>query len=150
MNYFATFVLFAAAGNACLAADVDTLKVGEHFQVERIPFGSGTPATATTLGTETAEIVVDGLYHVPNYLPGFPTAATIWPRELPIECESDPFTGGPSCTGYRVLPAVGRGEYLFIRPVMKPVPPPPLIPVVESAVSPPPPPLPIALKKPLG
>ena len=132
-----------------MAADVETLNVGEHFQVERIAYGSGTPATATTVGTETAEIVVDGLYHVPNYLPGFPTAATIWPRELPIECEADRLTGGPTCTGYRVLPAVGRGEYLFIRPVMKPIPP-PLTPVVEPAVSPPPPPLPVALKKPLG
>jgi hypothetical protein len=149
LNYFATFVLFAAAGNSCLAVDVETLNVGEHFQVERIPFGSGTPATATTVGTETAEIVVDGLYHVPNYLPGFPTAATIWPRELPIECEADHLTGGPSCAGYRVLPAGGRGEYLFIRPVIKTVPP-PLTPAVAPAVSPPAPPSPVALKKPLG
>ena len=149
MNYFATFVLFAAAGHICLAADGKTLEVGEHVQVERITFGSGTPATAATVGTETAEIVVDGLYHVPNYLPGFPTAATIWPRELPIECEANAVNGAMSCTGYRVLPAVGRGEYLFIRPVMKPVPP-PLTPVVAPAVAPPTLPLPVALKKPLG
>ena len=61
MNYFATFVLFAAAGPICLAADVATLNMDEHFQVERIPFGSGTPTIATTPGTETAEIVVDGV-----------------------------------------------------------------------------------------
>ena len=103
---------------------MDTSKVApiSAFEVERLPFGSGTPSNSVTTGTESAHIVVDGLYHVPNYMPGFPTAATIWPRELPVECESNATDGSPHCTGYRVLPMVGRGEYIFVRPYAKPTP----------------------------
>ncbi|MBC7501248.1 MAG: hypothetical protein H7315_12230 [Herminiimonas sp.] len=148
MKSFAILVLLAALCQVGAAADITMATDNAHFQVERIPFGSGTPSSAVTLGTESAELVVDGLYHLPNYLPGFPTAATIWPRELPIECESDPVTGSPTCTGYRVLPAVGRGEYLFIRPVAKVVVRPPIVPVVAPME--PPEPMPLAVKKPLG
>jgi hypothetical protein len=145
-------ILLAGACHICVAADViavpgarKTLPVAA-FEVERIPFGSGTPANGVTVATETAHIVVDGLYHVPNYLPGFPTAATIWPRELPLECDTDPATGNPTCTGYRVLPAVGRGEYIFVRPYAKDVVPPPAPVVIDT----PPPLAPVIAKKPLG
>ncbi len=149
MKFYATFVLLAAIHPLCAATDITMPTDNAHFEVERVPFGSGTPSATMTTGTEAAELVVDGLYHLPNYLPGFPTAATIWPRELPIECESDPRTGRPTCTGYRVLPAVGRGEYLFIRPVAKVMPlPPAVVPVVSPEA--PPENLPVALKKPLG
>lgn len=146
MKSYVTFFLFAAIHQLCAAAEFTMATDHAHFEVERIPFGSGTPSATVTSGTEAAELVVDGLYHLPNYLPGFPTAATIWPRELPIACESDPTTGKPTCTGYRVLPAVGRGEYLFIRPVFKVTPLPPTVVSPEA----PPEPLPVALKKPLG
>jgi hypothetical protein len=133
-----TTALLALACNMCAAAGGAQVRFVDSFEVERMPFGSGTPAPAETVGTENADHVVDGLYHIPNYLPGFPTAATIWPREVPIECQADPATGRPVCGGYWVHPAVGRGEYIFIRPVVKPAPPPP-----------PPPKLPKARKKPL-
>jgi hypothetical protein len=138
-------VLLAAAWGICAAADAGPSPSADGFEVERMPFGSGTPAATATLGTENARHVADGLYHVPNYLPGFPTAATIWPREIPIECEPDP--------------ATGRGEYIFIRPVAKMTPPPPSPPVVEvicqccrcaDPAPPPEQPLPKARKKPLG
>jgi hypothetical protein len=142
-------MLFAGACHACLAAEIaarpGTGKVAaiSAFEVERLPFGSGTPADGATTGTESARAVVDGLYHIPNYMPGFPTAAIIWPRELPVECESDVTDGSRHCAGYRVLPAVGRGEYIFVRPYAKPAP---------KVIQAPPPqqqPAPVTYKKPL-
>ena len=140
--------LLAGACHACLAADFaveqGTGKVAaiSAFEVERLPFGSGTPAGDVTTGTESAHAVIDGLYHVPNYMPGFPTAATIWPRELRVEC--DLVDGSSFCAGYRVLPAVGRGEYIFVRPYAKPAPK-----IVQAPPPPPQEPIPVTHKKPL-
>jgi hypothetical protein len=113
----ALLVLGAHAGAIAQTAE---LPVGDSFDIERQPYGSGTPAAGVSAGVDEARHVADGLYHVPNYLPGFPTAATIWPRELPVECRTDVF-GSVTCKGYEVLPAVGRGEYIFVRPYVKPV-----------------------------
>lgn len=145
-------MLLAVACHTCLATELaaqwETGQVAaiHAFEVERLPFGSGTPAEDVTTGTESAHAVVDGLYHVPNYMPGYPTAATIWPRELPVECDSDSAGSAPRCTGYRVLPVVGRGEYIFVRPYAKPLPQ-----VIETPPPPPPPekPIPVTHKKPL-
>ena len=135
------------------AADIDPSTAVPDFQVRRMPFGSGTPAVAVTNGTETALPVADGLYHVPNYLPGFPTAATIWPRELPLDCVRDADSGKPTCTGFEVYPATGRGEYLFVRPTLKTLPV-VAVPVPQDLPPPPPPALapvlPMTHKKPLG
>ena len=63
---------------------------------------------------DNAEPVGDlGVWHVPQYMPGYPTAATIWPRVVIIQCEGD------VCPGYEVTPELGRGEYLFFLPVRK-------------------------------
>ncbi|WP_192805188.1 hypothetical protein [Noviherbaspirillum aerium] len=134
-------VLLAAAASTCAAVAGDF-----SFQVERLPFGSGTPSNGAAVGSESALHVTDGLYHVPNYLPGHPTAAIIWPREVPVECGPASTLNEAMCSGYRVHPAVGRGEYLFVRPVAKVVPPPPEVVVPE----PPPAPPPVTHKKPLG
>ncbi len=147
MKTLLSAVALAAACGACIAAETGKVAAIPAFEVERLPFGSGTPADGVTTGTETAHAVADGLYHVPNYMPGFPTAATIWPRELPVECDadSDSTDGAPRCTGYRVLPEVGRGEYIFVRPYAKPVKH-----VVQAPPPPPPPrPVPVTHKKPL-
>lgn len=135
------FILLAATCSIAAAAS-------NNFQIERMATGSGTPAVGETNGTETAEHVVDGLYHAPNFLPGFPTAATIWPREVPTTCELDRVTQRKICSGYRVIPAIGRGEYIFVRPVEVPAPPP----VTVSAPPEPKPPAPVTvtIKKPLG
>ena len=128
------------------AAEVELSDAVNDFQIKRMPFGSGTPAAAITDGTETAMPVADGLYHAPNYLPGFPTAATIWPRELPVDCQRDATTGKPICAGFEVYPATGRGEYLFVRPTLKTAPavaaPLPVMPVIPA--------IPVTQKKPLG
>jgi len=67
------------------------------------------------------------ILHGTQYMPGFPTAATIWPRVVAVPCvKADE---GLKCEGYRWSPALGRGEYLFITPqvVERPAPPPPVI-----------------------
>ena len=141
--------LSIALANVCAiskAAEIDEPAAVPDFQVKRMPFGSGTPAANVTDGTETALPVADGLYHVPNYLPGFPTAATIWPRELPLDCVRDIDSGKPTCTGFEVYPATGRGEYLFVRPMLKPLP----VVAAPTRSDPPPAVLPMTHKKPLG
>lgn len=52
-----------------------------------------------------------GVYHAPQYMPGYPTAATIWARVIEVKCV------GLRCDGYNWSPEMGRGEYLFIKPV---------------------------------
>ena len=142
-------IVLAGLYSISTAAEIDLSATVPDFQVKRMPFGSGTPAAAVTSGTESALPVADGLYHVPNYLPGFPTAATIWPRELPINCERDTNAGTATCTGFEVYAATGRGEYLFVRPVLKTAPaiaaPAPATRSLEPALI-----TPVTHKKPLG
>lgn len=88
------------------------------------PLGSGTPGAASKL--DDANPVMDGMYHAPQYMPGYPTAATLFPRVVDVECTNadNLATGGTGlvCNNYNWSPAMGRGEYLFIRPtVVQPV-----------------------------
>jgi hypothetical protein len=81
------------------------------LRIERRPFGSG---LQNATGIENAEPVGDlGVWHVPQYLPGYPTSATIWPRVIDVTCIND------VCPGYNITPALGRGEYLFFRKTSK-------------------------------
>lgn len=78
-------------------------------KIERMLFGSGSQEGS---GTEKAEAVADfGVWHAPQYMPGFPTAATIWPRVVDVRCADN------TCAGYLITPEMGRGEYLFFRQV---------------------------------
>lgn len=100
-------------------------------QVSNIPLtreqlGSGTPAQNVTVGLENAALVMDGMFHAPQYLPGFPTAATIWPRTVEVDCEKDK-VGHVSCKGYHWTPDLGRGEYLFVIPKLKEQNPPNIV-----------------------
>lgn len=80
--------------------------------IARRPLGSGEPEQP---GYEKAEPVFDNVFHVPQYLPGEPTAATIWPRVIQVLCTR---TGeGLQCDGYSWSPSMGRAEYLFFTPV---------------------------------
>jgi hypothetical protein len=101
----------AALSSLCLvlacAAQADTAAL----RIERQPFGSG---LQNATGTENADPVGDlGVWHAPQYLPGFPTAATIWPRVVDVPCVHE------VCAGYSITPAMGRGEYLFFRKANK-------------------------------
>jgi hypothetical protein len=96
---------------ACCVATASAAPASD-IRIERVSMGSGLQNAS---GTDNAEPVGDfGVWHVPQYMPGFPTAATIWPRVVVIQCSSNDL-----CSGYEVTPELGRGEYLFFRPVRK-------------------------------
>ena len=104
-----TVFLWIAA--ACCAATASAGPALPNLRVERMTFGSG---QQNAIGRDTAEPVGDlGVWHVPQYMPGYPTSATIWPRVVEIPCANE------LCAGYEVTPELGRGEYLFFRPVRK-------------------------------
>ncbi|MCJ0763068.1 hypothetical protein [Variovorax terrae] len=102
MKIFYTLTLLGCFAGSVAAADL---------QIERVPLGSG---LQNAEGFENASPVGDlDVWHVPQYMPGYPTAATIWPRVVEVRC-TDEF-----CEGYYITPEMGRGEYLFFRPVRK-------------------------------
>jgi hypothetical protein len=85
------------------------------FAIKSNPLGSGTPAKSVTDGVDVAAPVADGYYHVPGFLPGRPTAATIWPMVQNVEC--DKVGEKIVCNGYQVnQEGNGKGEYIYIIP----------------------------------
>lgn len=97
--------------------------------IVRQQLGSGTPGFT---GFEPATSMGEGIYHAPQYLPAYPTASALWPRVVDVECVKSP-NGTFLCDGYNWLPAMGRGEYLYIRPFVK-VKPAPVIYTEEKIV----------------
>jgi hypothetical protein len=86
------------------------------LSIERREGGFGTPGLN---GLENAQLW-DGstsIYHALTYLPGSPTAATIYPRVVDVECSKDA-KGNFSCGGFNWRQELGRAEYLFVRPVV--------------------------------
>lgn len=77
--------------------------------IERQGLGSGEPGVS---GWEPSTAVGNDAFHAPQYMPGSPTAASIWPRVVEVPCNA----GATQCEGYQNVPALGRGEYLFFRP----------------------------------
>lgn len=88
---------------------------------------------AASMGAATAqEVIIDynylgprggtatkwhnDIYHSPQYMPGHPTAATLYPRVVDVKCTQT--STGLSCNSYNWIPEMGRGEYLMFRPVM--------------------------------
>lgn len=94
----------------CLTGSVFAQQVG----VNRQELGSGTPGTT---GSEQATRWSNDIYHAPQYMPGYPTAAVLYPRVVDVECVKS--TSGLNCKGYNWYPELGRGEYLMIRPVVR-------------------------------
>lgn len=103
----------------------------QNVTVENRQLGSGTP------GEKNAEqtTIVNDMRHGPQYLPGYPTAATIWPRVVDVPC--DRVGNDLICDGFNWSPSMGPGEYLYINPVMRPAPQ-----VVEKVV-----PVPVPVEK---
>lgn len=82
-----------------------------ELQIQRTPYGSGQP---NAMGLENAQSVADfSVWHAPQYMPGYPTAATIWPRVVMVHCNAG------VCDGYFITPNMGPGEYLFFKPEEK-------------------------------
>ena len=94
-------VVLAALGTGVVFADV---------KIQRNLLGSGIQNAEMTADVAT-QVGDYGVYHVPQYMPGYPTAATIWPRVVEVKCQNN------VCEGYENTPALGRGEYLFFKPV---------------------------------
>lgn len=90
--------------------------------INAVPYGSGTPGSQAQ---ENATLVDNNVYHAPQYMPGSPTAASIWPRVVEVPCRN---VGGTlKCDGYVWQPRLGRGEYLFFKPVVMEEPKPPVV-----------------------
>jgi hypothetical protein len=93
---------------------------------ENVFLGTTTDAALNVFGDEEA-------YHVPQYMVGFPTAATIWPRVVQVDCvEID--ASNIKCEGYNWSPKMGRGEYLYFQPVMHKAPKPVYIEVQKKPI----------------
>ena len=104
LSYFLAATLCSLGAVAASAAVVTNIPV----TIERKLFGSGEPGQQ---GLEQAQAVGDfGVWHVPQYLPGYPSAATIWPRVISVRCKNG------KCEGYVITPGTGPGEYLFFMP----------------------------------
>ena len=101
-------ILFALAIGLALTAHAEVNMSGA------ILGNAATPQAAYT--------VAPGVLHTPQYMPNYPTAATIWPRVVEVECEQS--LTGLTCDSFEWQPKYGRGEYLFITPVIKKVQPP--------------------------
>ena len=91
--------------------------LAQVVNVDRRTLGSGTPGMT---GFELTGKWDNNIFHAPQYMPGHPTAATLYPRVVDVECTKT--TTGLNCKGYNWLPEMGRGEYLMIRPVLAPEP----------------------------
>ena len=81
--------------------------------VHRVENGSGQP---NATGIENADMWDQGVYHAPQYMPGYPTAATLWPRVIDVPCTK--IGDNITCNGYNWTPDMGRGEYLMIHPMI--------------------------------
>jgi hypothetical protein len=87
--------------------------MAQNVTVVREALGSGQPESK---GVENASKWDNNVFHAPQYMPGYPTAATLYPRIIDVPCTA---TGNTlSCKGYNWLPELGRGEYLMIRPTV--------------------------------
>lgn len=96
-----------------LPPNAPTVMSGPVVSIERRILGSGQPHAP---GFENAVLVLNDIYHAPQYLPGYPTSASIWARVIDVACRREAET--LRCTGYNWSPSMGRGEYLYFRPVL--------------------------------
>lgn len=112
-----------AAGAAAATADVQRPSnsvlgagPGSNVRIGRVLLGSGEPGGGPGAGAyENATQVYENLFHAPQYMPYFPTAATIWPRVIEVPCRQS--GADLVCDRYYWRPEYGRGEYLFFTPV---------------------------------
>ena len=96
-----------------LILSVCTGLVFAQIKIDRVPLGSGTPGND---GVENAVEWDLDIYHAPQYMPGYPTASTIFPRTINVSCVQS--AKGIHCKGYNWLPDMGRAEYLMIKPII--------------------------------
>lgn len=90
-----------------------------QMTVENSVLGSGALHVGGTLASE----VDFGVYHVPQSMPGYPTAATLWPKVIKVNCDIP----NRDCDMFDYKPGYGRAEYLFFRPFEEKEPPAPVV-----------------------
>ncbi len=103
-------LIWMAMAASCLSALAAAPPVVKNapLSIERKLLGSGEQGQQ---GVEQAQPVGDfGVWHVPQYMPGYPTSATIWPRVITVRCRNQ------QCEGDSITPDMGPGEYLFFVP----------------------------------
>jgi len=110
----------------------------QNVTVKNETLGSGRPGEI--IGEAALPVDVrSGTHHAPQYMPGHPTAATIWPRAVEVPC----VRAGDAlkCEGYKYSPSMGRAEYLFVVPKLVETPEP--VVVVKEKLVPVPAPYPV-------
>ena len=103
----------------------------QQVDIRNQELGSGTPNSGL-LKNEYQLIqnadpwdLQEQIYHVPQYLPGYPTSAVIYPKVITVKCK-EVANGKLSCEDFKYQ--WGRMEYVFIKPIVeKEVPPPVLV-----------------------
>jgi hypothetical protein len=103
MNKILIVALLSIAGSA----------FSQQVTVSREALGSGQPELT---GVERATKWDNNIYFAPQYMPGHPTAGTIYPRVIDVQCVKS--ADALNCKGYTWLPELGRGEYLMFRPIV--------------------------------
>lgn len=94
-----------------------------QFNIERRSMGTGhSSVPGFHSSTRLFDTPADEVYFTPQYMPGYPTAATIWPRVIDVKCKRSEID--LMCDGYQWRPEYGRGEYLMFRPVIQKQQPP--------------------------
>lgn len=114
MLLMALAVSTCAIGQPLMLSPTASPTPEDQVEVARVPAGSGEPEQT---GFENAVLVGNNMYHAPQFMPGYPTAATIWPRVIEIPCRRDG-ENVIQCEGYHWVPSMGRGEYLYFVPVV--------------------------------
>ncbi len=89
------------------------LAMAQNVNVTREALGTGQPELS---GMEQTTKWDNNIYHALQYMPGYPTAATLYPRVIDVPCTQSGTT--LQCKGYNWSPDMGRGEYLMIHPVV--------------------------------
>ena len=123
-------LLISACLVLCSAANAQAIP-WISVDIKNAPLGSGVPAKRVTIGEDTAFILNDGYYHIPQYMSYYPTASVIWPRVIEVQC--DVVVNNIKCDGYNWSPSMGRGEYLMFAPKMREKPPAPATPACCTA-----------------
>jgi hypothetical protein len=123
MNKVLVSFLMMMASVPVFATDLigqNNLPTNTTVLVNREVLGSGTPGL--TGFEDNVYAFGDGTYFAPQYLPGTPTAGTIYPRVVDVRCtEVDEVV---KCEGYHWTPDMGRAEYLLVHPIIVKAPKP--------------------------
>lgn len=93
---------------------VTSLAAGAQHVVENKLLGPGN----FEIGNSSAFKVYGDLYHVPQFMPGYPTSATIWPRVIKTKCRFENRT--VYCDPVRLSQYGDRSEYFFFTEKEKP------------------------------